>query len=95
MVYKIAQPQVGRWLQTRETFELNLRNLLDGDVFTYYCGEVQPGGYTQIQPNSMAGAQFGVNEMVRSTVDRELFGVGFHIDFGWMTAARAEALAAR
>jgi len=29
MVYKLALPQVGRWLQTRETFEMNLRNLLD------------------------------------------------------------------
>jgi 2-iminoacetate synthase len=95
MVYKIALPQAGRWLQTRETFELNLRNLLDGDVFTYSCGEVQPGGYTQIQTNSVAGAQFGVNEMERSYVDRELTGEGFHIDFGWMNAAHAEMLAAR
>jgi len=95
MVYKIALPQAGRWLQTRETFELNLRNLLDGDVYTYSCGEVQPGGYTQINTNSIAGAQFGVNEMERSTVDRELAGQGFRIDFGWMAAARAGALAAR
>ena len=95
MVYKIAAPQVGRWLQTRETFELNLRNLLDDDVFTYSCGEVQPGGYTQIHTNSVAGAQFGVNEMERSYVDRELAGQGFHIDYGWMNAARAGALAAR
>lgn len=95
MVYKIAIPQVGRWLQTRETFELNMRNLLDGDVFTYSCGEVQPGGYTQIQPNSIAGAQFGVNEMERSYVHRELTSVGFQIDYGWMTGTRTGALAAR
>ena len=94
MVYKIALPHVGRWLQTRETFELNLRNLLDGDVYTYSCGEVQPGGYTQINTNSIAGAQFGVNEMERSYVDRELAGEGFRIDFGWMNAARNSALAA-
>jgi 2-iminoacetate synthase len=93
MVYKIALPQVGRWLQTRETFELNLRNLLDGDVYTYSCGEVQPGGYTQINTTSFAGAQFGVNELERESVDRELAGQGFHIDYGWMTADRA--LAAR
>jgi len=93
MIYKIAQPNVGRWLQTRETFELNLRNLLDGDVYTYSCGEVQPGGYTQINTNTIAGAQFGVNELERSFVDRELASQGFHIDYGWMTAARA--LAAR
>lgn len=95
MVYKIAAPQIGRWLQTRETFELNLRNLLDGDVFTYSCGEVQPGGYTQINTNSIAGAQFGVNEMERSYVDRELAGEGFQIDYGWMTAARSGALTVR
>jgi 2-iminoacetate synthase len=94
MVYKIALPHVGRWLQTRETFELNLRNLLDGDVYTYSCGEVQPGGYTQINTNSFAGAQFGVNELEREYVDRELAGQGFHIDYGWMTADRARTLAA-
>jgi len=95
MVYKIALPRAGRWLQTRETFEMNLRNLLDGDVFTYACGEVQPGGYTQINTTSLAGAQFGVNEMERSFVDRELAGQGFQIDFGWMTTPRARAFAAR
>jgi 2-iminoacetate synthase len=91
MVYKIALPQVGRWLQTRETFAMNLRNLLDGDVFTYSCGEVQPGGYTQINTNSIAGAQFGVNEMERGFVERELAGQGFQIDFGWMSPARTLA----
>ena len=93
MVYKIALPHVGRWLQTRETFEMNLRNLLDGDVFTYSCGEVQPGGYTQINTTSVAGAQFGVNEMERGFVERELAGQGFRIDFGWISPART--LAAR
>ncbi len=91
MVYKIALPQAGRWLQTRETFEINLRNLLDDDVFTYSCGEVQPGGYTQINATSPAGAQFGVNEMERSYVDRALSAQGFHIDYGWMAAPRALA----
>jgi 2-iminoacetate synthase len=93
MVYKLALPHVGRWLQTRETFEMNLRNLLDGDVYTYSCGEVQPGGYTQINTTSIAGAQFGVNELERDYVDRELAAQGFRIDYGWMTAPRA--LAAR
>jgi len=48
MVYQIAAPDAGRWLQTREPFATNLRNLLDGDVFTYRCGEVTPGGYRQV-----------------------------------------------
>jgi 2-iminoacetate synthase len=95
MLYKIALPEVGRWLQTRETFEMNLRNLLDNDVFTYSCGEVQPGGYTQINTTSFAGAQFGVNELEREYVDRELAGQGFHIDYGWMTSPLARTLAAR
>ncbi|HEY0306545.1 MAG TPA: hypothetical protein VGB94_00140 [Acidobacteriaceae bacterium] len=84
MVYKIAAPETGRWLQTRETFELNLRNLCDGDVFTYRCGDVQPGGYTQINSKSDAGAQFGVNELERAYVERELAKQGFSIDYEWM-----------
>jgi 2-iminoacetate synthase len=95
MVYKLALPQVGRWLQTRETFEMNLRNLLDGDVFTYSCGDVQPGGYTQINTTSVAGAQFGVNELERDYVDRELATQGFHIDYGWISPAKARVLAVR
>jgi 2-iminoacetate synthase len=95
MVYKIALPQTGRWLQTRETFELNLRNLLDGDVFTYSCGDVQPGGYTQINTTSIAGAQFGVNELERTFVDDELAKQCFQINYGWMSPAKARALASR
>ena len=95
MVYKIALPQTGRWLQTRETFEMNLRNLLDGDVYTYSCGEVQPGGYTQINTTSKAGAQFGVNELERDYVDNELAKQGFRIDYGWMSPTKTRALTAR
>jgi 2-iminoacetate synthase len=91
--YKIALPQAGRWLQTRETFEMNLRNLLDNDVFTYSCGDVQPGGYAQIKTTSIAGAQFGVNELERNYVDNELAKRGFKINYGWMSPARS--LAAR
>ena len=88
MVYKVALPKAGRWLQTRETFEMNLRNMLDGDVFTYSCGDVQPGGYTQINTTSIAGAQFGVNELEREYVDNELAKQGFQINYGWMSPAR-------
>jgi 2-iminoacetate synthase len=95
MVYKLALPQVGRWLQTRETFEMNLRNMLDGDVYTYSCGDVQPGGYTQINTTSVAGAQFGVNELERDYVDNELAKQGFHIDYGWLSPAKTRALASR
>ncbi|MGD0889299.1 MAG: hypothetical protein ABR889_08640 [Acidobacteriaceae bacterium] len=95
MVYKIALPQTGRWLQTRETFEMNRRNLLDGDVYTYSCGEVQPGGYTQINTTSKAGAQFGVNELERDYVDNELAKQGFRIDYGWMSPTKTRALTAR
>ena len=95
MVYKLALPQVGRWLQTRETFAMNLRNLLDGDVYTYSCGEVQPGGYTQINTTSKAGAQFGVNELERDYVDNELAKQGFRIDYGWMSPTKTRALTAR
>jgi 2-iminoacetate synthase len=91
MTYKVALPAVGRWLQTRETFEMNLRNLLDNDVFTYSCGDVQPGGYTQIKSTSIAGAQFGVNELERDYVDNELAKQGFQINYGWMAPARTLA----
>ena len=87
LVYKLAVPEAGRWLQTRETFAMNQRNLLDGDVFTYRCGEVQPGGYTQIQKTSAAGAQFGVNELERESVERELSNEGIGIDYRWMHGA--------
>ena len=90
MTYKVALPSVGRWLQTRETFDLNLRNLLDNDVFTYSCGDVQPGGYTQLKAKStsIAGAQFGVNELERDYVDSELAKQGFHINYGWLAPTK-------
>jgi hypothetical protein len=68
---------------------MNLRNLLDGDVFTYRCGEVQPGGYTQINATSSAGAQFGVNELERGYVEAELGSQGFAIDYEWGSTLRA------
>jgi len=67
MVYRMAAPETGRWLQTRETFALNLRNLLDGDVYTYRCGEVRPGGYHRGNGDAPVArdGQFGVNELER------------------------------
>jgi len=93
MVYRIAAPATGRWLQTRESFELNLRNLLDGDVFTYRCGEVTPGGYHRIDsaPAVRVG-QFGVNELERDFVEAALAARGFRIDYRWLTG-RAETAA--
>ena len=52
---------------------------------------MQPGGYTQIDTNTFAGAQFGVNELERDNVDRELAGQGFRIDYGWITARHGPA----
>jgi len=59
MVYRMAAPETGRWLQTRETFALNLRNLLDGDVYTYRCGEVRPAaiiGATAMRRSRQTGS---------------------------------------
>jgi 2-iminoacetate synthase len=94
MVYRVAVPGAGRWLQTRETFEMNLRNVLDGDVFTYRCGDVRPGGYHGNGPLATAGSggQFGVNELERGFVERELAVRSFRIDYGWMTTG-SEAIA--
>ncbi len=84
MVYKIALPEAGRWLQTRETFAMNLRNLLDGDVFTYRCGDVRPGSYSQPAAHSESGGQFGVNELERTAVEHQLAQSGFFIDYQWI-----------
>lgn len=89
LVYKLALPEAGRWLQTRETFEMNLRNLLDGDVFTYRCGEVRPGGYHVGAPATKSG-QFGVNELDREYVERELHTRNFQIDYAWIRDGRLE-----
>jgi 2-iminoacetate synthase len=88
MVYKIAEPAIGRWLQTRETFEMNLRNMLDGDVFTYRCGDVRPGGYKDsgAPSQSISGGQFGVHEMSRESVEQTLAESGFNIDYTWIGA---------
>lgn len=87
MVYKIADPAAGRWLQTRESFAMNLRNILDGDVFTYRCGEVTPGGYRHAEParNPLGGGQFGVNELDGDNAARELAARNFRIDYAWMS----------
>jgi len=86
MVHKIANPQGGRWLQTRETFTMNTRNALHDDVFTYRCGEVRPGGYKISLPKERAeaGGQFGVNDLTQGTVEQELNALGFHIDYAWV-----------
>ncbi len=86
MVYKIAEPQIARWLQTRETPELNLRNMLDGDVYTYRCGEVKPGGYkvNKDKVDSCKGGQFGVNEVTKSEFEKKIAGLGFKINYVWI-----------
>ena len=91
LVYKLALPESGRWLQTRETFSMNLRNLLDGDVFTYRCGEVRPGGYRSSQAADIKGGQFGVNELEREYVERELTAGNFMIDYSWIKRERTSA----
>ncbi|HLH06429.1 MAG TPA: radical SAM protein [Terriglobales bacterium] len=83
LVYKLAMPNAGRWLQTRETFELNLKNLLDGDVFTYRCGEVRPGGY-QASEKQLKGGQFGVNELERDYVESKLAERNVRISYAWI-----------
>ena len=86
MVNKIAEPAVGRWLQTRETFDLNLRNMVDNDVFTYRCGEVRPGGYKDSAASlSISGGQFGVHEMSQEAVEQALAAQGFRMDYAWIS----------
>ena len=86
MVYKIAEPSIARWLQTRETPELNFRNMLDGDVYTYRCGEVKPGGYkvNEKAVDSCKGGQFGVNELERKSFEAMLGNTGFSVNYAWI-----------
>lgn len=86
MTYKIAEPQIARWLQTRETPKLNLRNIADRDVYTYRCGEVKPGGYkvNKNRVNSCRGGQFEVSEMTRLEFEQELKKRGFRVDYAWV-----------
>ena len=86
MVYKIAEPEIARWLQTRETPELNFKNILDGDVYTYRCGEVKPGGYkvNEKAVDSCKGGQFGVNELERRSFESMLRDTGFSVNYAWI-----------
>jgi 2-iminoacetate synthase len=85
MVYRIAEPAVGRWLQTRETFDFNLDNLHHHDVFTYRCGDVRPGGYNILAASSDdANGQFQVHEMTQAQAEARLLGEGFEIDYAWV-----------
>lgn len=86
MVYKIAEPSISRWLQTRETPELNLRHMLDGDIYTYKCGEVKPGGYVVNVATLQAqnSGQFAVHEQTRQTFESEIAKLGFSVDYAWI-----------
>lgn len=86
MVYKIAEPKIARWLQTRETLELNLRSMVDADVYTYQCGEVRPGGYrvNKTKFSSCKGGQFEVNELTRWQIEEVLKRMNFKIDYAWI-----------
>lgn len=86
MAYKIAEPKVARWLQTRETQELNFRNILDGDVYTYKCGNVKPGGYkvNKKPVNSCKGGQFRVNELEKRSFESKLTNNGFSTNYAWI-----------
>lgn len=85
MVYKVAEPRTARWLQTRETPELNLRNIVDQDIYTYQCGEVKPGGYkvNKDKLDSCKNSQFSVNEMTRKEFEEELSKRNFKGDYAW------------
>ena len=86
MVYKIAEPEVARWLQTRETPELNMRNMLDGDVYTYRCGEVKPGGYKVNEKgiSAVRGGQFKVNELEKAEFEKMINTMGFRVNYAWI-----------
>lgn len=86
MIYKIAEPEVARWLQTRETPELNFRNMLNGDYYTYKCGKVRPGGYKVVGNiiNLDKMSQFSVTELEKAGFERSLKELGFSVDYSWI-----------
>ncbi len=87
MVYKISEPHMGRWLQTRESLDLNMRNALHNDVYTYRCGEVKPGGY-RINSSTLngRGSQFRVEEVEKSAFEKRLAEEGFEINYSWIAS---------
>lgn len=84
MVYKIAEPKIGRWLQTREKIELNLRNAIDGDYYTFKCGDVKPGGYRlNAKQNNVKSGQFAVNELEKDVFEQLISKKNLSIIFDW------------
>lgn len=85
-VYKIAEPSIGRWLQTRESSKLNFRNMLNQDFYTYKCGEVKPGGYKVHTGNlnGIKGSQFKVLELDKSQFEEEIASKGFKLNYAWI-----------
>ena len=86
MVYKIVEPKIARWLQTRESMDLNLRNIVDGDVYTYRCGDVMPGGYkvNVKQINTCGGGQFSVDETTKEELGVKLKKLNFNVNYAWI-----------
>lgn len=86
MVYKIAEPSISRWLQTREKLEFNLRNAVHDDVFTYNCGNVSPGGYKVHvgERGSDYSSQFRVFEQEKAQFERAAADEGFIVDYRWI-----------
>ncbi len=85
MIYKIAEPRIGRWLQTRETFDLNLRNMLNGDYYTYNCGNVTPGGYSvNKEILTLKSSQFKVNELEKNGTEKALRKSNVSLNYNWI-----------
>jgi hypothetical protein len=96
MVYRLAAPDVARWLQTRESFDFNLRNLLDDDVFTYRCGDVRPRGYRNaVTAGTPKIGQFGVNELERFDVETKLAAQRFRLAYSWIANNSSPSSSAR
>ncbi len=81
-IYKIAEPQISRWLQTRETIEFNFQQMLNNDYITYNCGDVKPGGYWVNKENKYS-SQFRVNELTEDEIKRKLEKQNFKLLKSW------------
>ena len=85
VAYKLAMPEMGRWLNTRIPFSLIEKAIVDNDFYTGECSNMVPGlreGITSLT-NKEAG-QFNVFELEKNLWEDKLGKLGLGIDYAWM-----------
>lgn len=89
VAYKLAMPEMGRWLNTRIPFDLIEKAIVDNDFYTGECSDMVPGlreGLTKLT-NQQAG-QFRVFELEKNVWEDKLRKLGLRVDYVWMNPKR-------